>query len=139
MALKSDPAQAGEPSPDKPDERFGPHQRMRDRRDFQRALARRRAVSDPNLVVHAAENGRDCARLGLSVSRKVARLSVERHRLKRLVREVFRRNPGWFAAGVDFFVVVRARGLTHAQIEQSLAALARDAARRLAPRSEPQP
>lgn len=122
----------------KPDQRFRPHERLRDRRDFQRVFERRRAVSDASFVVHATENARDHARLGISVSRKIAKRSVDRHRIKRLVREAFRRNKALFQTGVDFVVVVRAAGIGYPEVEQSLARLARDAARRLGLRTEGQ-
>ena len=49
---------------------FRPHERLNDPKDFRRAFERRRSSADDVLVVYGVENGRDHARLGISVSRK---------------------------------------------------------------------
>jgi len=46
------------------------------------------------------------ARLGVTVSRRVGD-AVVRNRVKRLMREVFRRNPAWFTSGRDYVLVAR--------------------------------
>lgn len=51
-------------------------------------------------------NARDIARLGLTISRRVAKRAVDRNRLKRLARESFRMQkalPAW-----DFVVMAKA-------------------------------
>jgi len=45
-------------------------------------------------------------RLGITVTRKVAN-AVGRNRIKRLVREVFRRHRAWFPAALDFVFIAR--------------------------------
>ena len=52
----------------------------------------------------ATEGGR--ARLGVTVSRRVGN-AVVRNRVKRLMREVFRRNAAWFVRGRDYVLVAR--------------------------------
>lgn len=118
-------------SPTAPRARFRPHERMRRPEDFRRAFEARRSTSDAVLVVHVAENGLDHARLGVAVPRKLTRSSVMRHRIKRLMREVFRSNKVRFATGVDFVVVPRSTELTLENVQASLPVLATDAARRL--------
>ena len=51
-------------------------------------------------------NGGDLARLGIVVSRRTARRAVDRNRLKRLVRETFRRQQRELSG---FDVLVRPR------------------------------
>ena len=51
-------------------------------------------------------NGADQPRLGLAVSRRVARSAVARHRLKRRIRESFRHHAEHLA-GLDVVVVAR--------------------------------
>lgn len=103
-------------------------------------FARKRAVSDPCFVVHAVENNRDHARIGIAIPKKIARSSVQRHHLKRLVREVFRLNKDRFAPGCDFVVVARSGDFSFALAQESLRRLAPDAARRLGrPQTPPTP
>ncbi len=61
----------------------------------------------PLLVLNAAPNGLDQVRIGLIVSRKVARKAVQRNKVKRRLREILRSwiphlHPGW-----DIIVVAR--------------------------------
>lgn len=57
------------------------------------------------LIVFARGDGGP-ARIGVTVSRKVGN-SVVRHRVKRWVREAFRRNKSAFAPGTDFVAIAR--------------------------------
>ena len=52
---------------------FRPHERLKDPLDFRRAFDRRRSSADDILVIYGVENGRDHARLGISLSRKKVR------------------------------------------------------------------
>ena len=58
-----------------------------------------------HFVVYAMRNGLGCARLGLSVSKKVG-IAVVRNRLRRLLKEHFRHAPEGFGS-VDIVVVAR--------------------------------
>jgi ribonuclease P protein component len=111
--------------------RFRPHERVRDPRDFRRAFALRRPVSDAVIVVHAVPNGLPHSRLGISVPRKLTRKAVVRNRLKRCIREAFRISKSALPAGLDLIVVPRAADLSVHQASASLPVLVRDAARRL--------
>jgi ribonuclease P protein component len=112
------------------DQRLRRRERVTDAADFRRAFERRRAVSDAWLVVHGRPTGLDHPRLGVTVPRKVARRAVQRNRIKRVLREAFRRQKEAFAPGVDLIVVPRSADLTAEQARASLAALGPDAARR---------
>jgi len=67
---------------------------------------RRRA--DSQFLVIAAENGLGHARLGLAISKRNVRTAVSRNRIKRLVRESFRRNR-YRLAGQDIVIVAQKR------------------------------
>lgn len=56
--------------------------------------------------VRYRENGLDHARLGLAISKRVSKRAVERNRIKRLVRESFRRIRGQLPS-VDLLVTAR--------------------------------
>lgn len=48
----------------------------------------------------------EAGRVGITITRKVGN-AVERNRVKRLVREVFRRNREWFPPGVDIVFIAK--------------------------------
>jgi ribonuclease P protein component len=122
-----------------PPARFRPHERIRLAADFRRAFERRRSASDAFMVVYGVENGRDHARLGLSVSRKKVRTAVARNRVKRMLREAFRLSKAEIPPGIDLVVVPRGPGLSFAEARRSLPSLAQAVARRLRPRAETTP
>nr|WP_246237862.1 ribonuclease P protein component [Caldichromatium japonicum] len=65
--------------------------RLTKAREFQQVFAEGRRAYCKGFVVIFRANGLGHARLGLAISRKCARRAVKRNRLKRLVRESFRR------------------------------------------------
>ena len=110
---------------------FRPHERLKDPLDFRRAFDRRRSSADDILVIYGVENGRDHARLGISLSRKKVRAAHARNRLKRLVREAFRLSKCELPTGVDLVVLPRRQDASFAAVRHSLVALAGSVARRL--------
>lgn len=71
------------------------HARLRTRGQYQRVFARPIKVNDDCFTILARGNDIATARLGLAVSRKSAPRAVDRNRVKRVVRESFRRRyPG---------------------------------------------
>lgn len=72
-------------------------------------------------VLYICKNGRKHSRLGLTVSKKVGK-SVQRNRVKRLIREVFRLNQHRIADGYDIVVVAR-RAATELKYQQAEGAL----------------
>lgn len=73
-------------------ERFTARHRLLSSADFRRVFRQRRKVSARCASLHLAGNDLAHARLGITVSRKVSKKAVERNRIKRLVREYFRKN-----------------------------------------------
>src|SRR5262249_27081082 len=108
-----------------------PQERLRAAADFRRAFDRRRVVSDQAFVIHSVENGLEYSRIGIVVSRKVSRRAVVRHRIKRLVREVFRLNKAAFCKGIDFVIVARVALVSFKDVHSSLIKLATESSQRL--------
>ena len=90
--------------------RFPRAARLRTSRQFRRVFAEAVRSSDAFFLVIGRQNQGDEGRLGLAISRKCAPRSVDRSRLKRLVRESFRANRD-ILPGVDVVVTCRRRAL----------------------------
>lgn len=66
--------------------------------EFEACFATRQRVAGRYFLIHWAHSAQGCARLGLAVSRKVDRRAVRRNRLKRVLRDHFRRHHGLLPA-----------------------------------------
>ncbi len=100
------------------------HARLRCAADF--SAIRRNSVRQGGrcFTIRYRPNGLVYARLGLAVSRRVSRRAVERNRIKRLLRESFRRKRTYLPA-VDFLVMAResASGRSGAELLADMDAL----------------
>jgi ribonuclease P protein component len=106
--------------------------RLKRRADFERVQSKGRKVHSARFLflVLRREEAESANRIGLTVTRKVAN-AVGRNRIKRVLREVFRKNRALFPPGCDVVIVAkdRAPGLgyedTREEIERSASALYR--------------
>ena len=85
---------------------FTREQRLRKRREFLVAYKRGAKIQAAHFVLYILENNLPHHRLGVTVSRKIGS-AVVRNRIKRQLREVFRRNKRAISPPCD--VVVNAR------------------------------
>ena len=74
--------------------------------DFQKVYREGRSYANRYLVMYTLENGTECNRIGISVSKKVGN-SIVRHRLKRLIKEAYRLQEDMFHSGLDIVVIAR--------------------------------
>lgn len=86
--------------------------------DFRYIYENGRSKGNRYLVMYALKNDGNRNRIGISASKKVGN-SVVRHRMTRLVREVFRLHSGDIEKSYDLVVVVRvaAAGKSFREIE----------------------
>jgi ribonuclease P protein component len=113
-------------------DRFPRRLRLRRRGEFLRVQTRGRKHHTRNFLVFVAPR-ESCeasdllpTRLGITVTRKVGN-AVERNHIKRLVREVFRRNHRRLAPGLDLVWVAKrtAKDLSLEQVQGDLTQLLR--------------
>jgi ribonuclease P protein component len=89
------------------DQKFPRHERLRKRSDFKKADKNKIArLVTKNLIILAAPNPYPHVRIGITVSRKIG-IAVKRNRIKRILREVYRRNKQLFPSGYDFILIAK--------------------------------
>jgi len=71
-----------------------------------------RVFISPYFIFSAKENGKSISRLGLIVSKKTGK-SVDRNRVKRRFREIFRKNRSSFPKNIDLVLIAKS-GITGA-------------------------
>jgi ribonuclease P protein component len=98
--------------------------RLRRKSDFEAAYARGRRFGNGFFAVTAYRNDKGWPRIGLAVASRTAGGSVERNRIRRVIRESFRLHQHELPA-IDLVVSARARArdATGAELHASLATL----------------
>ena len=101
-----------------------PQRRLRRKSDFEAAYARGRRFGNGFFAVTAYSNDIGWPRVGLAVAARTAGGSVERNRIRRIIRESFRLHQHEIPA-LDLVVSIRprARDAAGSELHASLAAL----------------
>ncbi|NHA15810.1 ribonuclease P protein component [Thioalkalivibrio sp. XN279] len=99
------PSAGGEHAAGQHPHRFARSQRLLSPPEFGRVFRTGRRHGDRYFSLVFAPGPGPAARLGLAISRKVSRRAVQRNRIKRVVRECFRRRPD--LPVVDIVVMAR--------------------------------
>ena len=73
---------------------------------FAPALRSARKLRGQAALIHVVVGRPGLSRLGIALTRRVAPSSVQRNRIRRMVRELFRRHPAKLA-GLDLVVALR--------------------------------
>jgi ribonuclease P protein component len=105
------------------DEAFGKEDRLLKRADFVRVQKRGKKLETRSLLILVYPGRKGRTRLGIAVSKRFGS-SVARNRVKRVVREVFRRNRSLFPKSADVVVVpkrVRHHVEYHGLVEEMMA------------------
>lgn len=74
--------------------------------EFQKVYRSGTSYANRLLVMYVMRSGRSDTRIGISVSKKVGN-SVVRHRVTRLIREIFRLHKSETDSGLDIIVTAR--------------------------------
>jgi len=111
-------------------QRFRRGDRLKKRFEFRQAQLSGRRIHTPHFLIVVQPNALQNTRLGITVTKKVGS-AVERNRIKRVVREVFRRNRRLFPLAHDLVFIAK-RGATNIDYGSLLGELQR-AAKKLQP------
>ena len=87
-------------------ENFPKSARLRKRHEFLKLSRTGRKIHSAHFVIVRGKSDCGETRMGITVSGKVGN-SVVRNRIKRLLREFFRRHRRQLGAGLDFLVIAR--------------------------------
>ena len=98
---------------------------LKKNQDFKKVYSYGKSCANRYLVMYILNNDTSGNRLGISVSKKVGN-SVVRHRVTRLIREVYRLNEKSFSRGLDIVVIARvtAKNAGYKEIESAVMHLA---------------
>ena len=125
--------------PEMAPESFSRWEHLRLRREFVLVYRQGLRVHRRSFTIHVRPNGLGYNRLGLSIGRKLG-CAVRRNRIKRRLRDIFRRNKRPLAGGVDLVINGRSvDGLEDYQtLKKEFLGAVEHARRRLeSPRSQP--
>ncbi|MCX7918489.1 MAG: ribonuclease P protein component [bacterium] len=105
--------------------KFTKQQRITTRAEYQAILQQGKKVSDNNFRIAVAFNSEiKKPKLGIIVSKKIG-TAVERNRIKRRVREIFRLNQHNFVAGTKLIIIAKPECVTkkYQELERSILTL----------------
>lgn len=106
---------------------------------FRRLYAKGRSAVSPTLVLYCRKNGRRESRLGLTVGVKLG-CAVERNKIRRRLREIYRLHEDRLLPGYDLVLVARVRAAhsPYGQLEREFLRLAKKL-KLLRPKGEEEP
>jgi len=81
---------------------------LRKNYEFRRLYNKGKSAASQCAVIYCRKNGKDANRLGLTVSAKLGG-AVQRNRIRRRLKEIYRLNEKYLAPGYDIVIVARAR------------------------------
>ena len=89
--------------------------------EFRRLYSKGKSAAAPSVVVYCRRNGRNTNRIGITVSNKIGK-AVQRNKIRRRIREIYRLNEERFKRGFDIVVVarVRSRYADYRELEQAI-------------------
>ena len=94
--------------------------------EFKRLYNRGKSETSKCIVVYCRRNGTDHNRLGITVSAKIGN-AVQRNRIRRRLKEIYRLNEKSFSSGYDVILVARMRSrlAEYKELESSVLTLFR--------------
>ena len=88
------------------DQSFRKRERLRLKRDFDRVFQEGKMVQNDYLVMLYRKNGLEYSRIGIVVKRRFGK-AHDRNRIKRWIREIYRKWKNEFPGGYDYVFLTR--------------------------------
>lgn len=89
------------------DEKFRKKEHLLKTRDFAKVYKKGSSVKKDAIVLCYLPNGIDINRLGFSISSGKVRLASSRNKIRRLLKEIYRRAKKYLKSGFDLVLVIR--------------------------------
>ena len=112
-----------------PDEKFRKKEHLLKSGDFRKVYKKGSSVKKDALIFYYMPNGLGHNRLGFSISSGKIKLAVSRNRIRRILREIYRRNKKNFVGGIDMVLIVRkdmAKTFSYRDVENIFLKLAKE-------------
>ena len=99
---------------------------LKQNHEFRRLYSKGKTAASPYLALYCRKNRLGVSRLGLTTGVKLGH-AVQRNRVRRRLREIYRTNEGRFLPGWDIVVVARVKSVyaRYGELEHSFLKLAR--------------
>ncbi len=111
------------------DESFQKKEHILKSKDFRKAYKKGLMAKRESLVLYCLPNGLGYSRIGFSISSKSVRRATRRARMRRRLKEIYRRNKRNFKSGFDMVIVAKKdfpKTASYKDIENLYLKLARD-------------
>lgn len=111
------------------DERFPKEERLVKTKDFRRVYKEGASVKKSSLILYHLPNALGTNRIGFSIRSSNIKLASSRNRIRRLLREAYRRNKRFLKKGFDMVVVVKSglpRNIAYKAVEWPFLKLIKD-------------
>lgn len=95
--------------------------RLRNNEDFKKVYENGKNYWNRNLVLYIMKNGLDHWRVGFTVSKKIGN-SVVRNRVKRRLKEIYRKNSNKVKEGYDIIIIPKKNvvDIGHKELESAM-------------------
>ncbi|HSH34929.1 ribonuclease P protein component [Schnuerera sp.] len=95
--------------------------RLRNNDDFQKVYKKGKKYWNRNLILFVMKNGLDYSRVGFTVSKKIGN-SVIRNRVKRRLKEIFRKNFNNMKEEYDIIIIPKKNviNIEHKELESAM-------------------
>ena len=85
--------------------KLGVNKRLRKRAEYLRIQSKGKKTKSKYFLISVVENNSECSRIGVTITKKIDKRAARRNRLRRRVKEVFRKFNSKFEHNADIVVV----------------------------------